>query len=409
MGQAGPKDIGIYALRHKEITMKVAFFSVILNIHQARLADELYELTNHSFVFVELEKPESKNIKGGSEDFSTRPYLLQSWKNLDNEAKALDFARNSEIAVFGGYMSLRFQIERLKENRLTFEMGERWLKHWQSLFSPRLLKNIWDYHTRNWRHKPLYKLCSSAYAANDQYLFHTFIDRCYKWGYFTKVEKDFKVEALKLGASTSEITPLMWCGRFLKWKHPEIPVKLAYILKENGYRFVIDMYGEGVEFEKTKRLAKILQVDDVVCFKGNLPNQEILEAMRNHDIFLFTSDRHEGWGAVANEAMSNRCCLVASDEIGSTPFLLSNGENGMVFRSKSVDSLYKQVAYLLNHPEAREMMSEKGYHTMIDIWSPEQAARNFLELSNNLLTGNNLSITEGPCSKAFPYKHKRYE
>lgn len=402
MGQAGPKDIGIYALRHKEITMKVAFFSVILNIHQARLADELYELTNHSFVFVELEKPEIKNNKGGNEDFSTRPYLLQSWKSSENEAKALDIARNAEIAVFGGYMSLRFQIERLKENRLTFEMGERWLKHWQSFFSPRLLKNLWNYHTRNWRHKPLYKLCSSAYAANDQYLFHTFINRCYKWGYFTKVEKDVVTSR----DYASDIPTLMWCARFIGFKHPELVVKLARRLKDNGYKIQIDMYGTGAELEATKRQCQELGIQDMVSFKGDVPNDEILHAMRSHDIFLFTSDKNEGWGAVANEAMSNHCCLVASDEIGSTPFLLNDGENGIVFRSKSVDSLYEKVTYLLDHPEECVAMAEKGYRTIQDRWSPKQAAHNFLELSNNLLIGNNSSIAEGPCSKAFPYKHK---
>lgn len=402
MGQTNPDDIEVHALRHKGIKMKVAFFSVILNIHQVYLADELYELTNHSFVFVELEKPESKNNKGGREDFSIRPYLFQAWKSTENEAKALNIARNAEIAVFGGHMSLRYQIERLKEGRLTFEMGERWLKHWQSFFSPRLLKNVWNYHRHNWRNKPLYKLCSSAFAVNDQYLFHTFINRCYKWGYFTKVEKyDFITRDCD-----SEMPTIMWCARFIDWKHPELVVKLARRLKDNGYKVQIDMYGDGLELEQNIRLCKELGVQDMLTFKGNVPNDVILNAMRSHDIFLFTSDKNEGWGAVANEAMSNRCCLVASDEIGSTPFLVNNGDNGMVFRSKSVDSLYEKVIYLLDHPKLREMMAEKGYHTMQDIWSPQQAALNFLELSNNLRVDNSTSIAEGPCSKAFPYKYQ---
>ena len=34
--------------------------------------------------------------------------------------------------------------------------------------------------------------------------------------------------------------------------------------------------------------------------------------MEKADIFLFTSDRREGWGAVANEAMNSACALVVS-------------------------------------------------------------------------------------------------
>ena len=180
--------------------MKIALFSVVLNIHQVNIADELYELTKHDFVFVELIKPEGNNGKGGTDDFTTRPYLLQAWKNSEYEAKAMEIAQNVDVAIFGGYMALKYQMVRLKENRLTFEMGERWLKHWQSFFSPRLIKNIMNYHVRGWGKKPLYKLCSSAYAVNDQYFLNTFQDRCFKWGYFTKPKNRFSVnEPVLLG------------------------------------------------------------------------------------------------------------------------------------------------------------------------------------------------------------------
>ena len=53
-----------------------------------------------------------------------------------------------------------------------------------------------------------------------------------------------------------------------------------------------------------------------------MPNAKILQEMRKHEIFLFTSDRNEGWGAVSNESMSNGCMLVGSDGIGSIPFLV---------------------------------------------------------------------------------------
>ena len=384
--------------------MKVAIFSVVLNIHQVGIADELFELTDHDFVFVELEKPVGLNNKGGSEDFSSRPYLLQSWRDADSEAKAMEVARKSEVVILGGHMALKYQIERLKENRLTFEMGERWLKHWQSCFSPRLLKNIWNYHIRGWKNRPLYKLCSSSYCANDQYLFRTFKGRCYKWGYFTKVE-EINIEDL-IDLKHNEKPMLMWCARFLDWKHPEMVVKLARRLRENNYDVQIDMYGTGVERSKVESLAIELGVDDMISFKGNVPNENIISAMHKHDIFLFTSDKNEGWGAVLNEAMSNGCTVVASCDIGAVPFLIKDGENGMVFHSKSIYSLFEKVVYLLDHPAKRIEMSLNAYRSMRDLWSPRQAAINFLQLTKNLLAGKDTSIDEGPCSKAYPYKYK---
>lgn len=380
--------------------MKLAIFSVVLNIHQVCIADELYELTGHDFVFVELEKSVGLNNKGGSEDFSTRPYLLQSWRDVDSETKAMEIARNAEVVIFGGYMALKYQIERLKEDRLTFEMGERWLKHWQSFFSPRLLKNIWNYHIRGWKNRPLYKLCSSAYCANDQYLLQTFKRRCYKWGYFTKVE-DVNIEDM-INLKPQDRPALMWCARFLDWKHPEMVVTLAHRLKENNYDVQIDMYGTGIEMSKVKSMANALGVEEMVVLKGNVPNAEIISAMQKHDIFLFTSDKNEGWGAVLNEAMSNGCAVVASNAIGSVPFLVKDGENGLIFKFRSVESLYEKVEFLLRHPDECRKMANRAYYTMREVWSPRQAAVNLLSLIDNLQKGKDSSIKEGPCSKALP-------
>lgn len=380
--------------------MKIALFSVVLNIHQVHIADALYELTGHNFVYVELEKPVGLNNKGGTVNFSSKPYLLQAWKNSENEAKAMEIACSADVAIFGGYMALKYQIERLKENRLTFEMGERWLKHWQSSFSPRLINNILNYHFRGWKRKPLYKLCCSAFCARDQYLLHSFNNRCYKWGYFTRVE-EVNIKSL-IASRKSDKPTIMWCARYLDWKHPELPIYLASLLKTNGYNFILDLYGDGEKLKATKNLAKKIGVEDVVSFKGAMPNPYILKAMRNHQIFLFTSDKHEGWGAVMNEAMSNGCAVVASDAVGSVPFLINDYENGLIFKSGSIDSLYEKVSYLLDNPSIIRQMSSSAHKTIKEVWSPRQAATNLLALIDNLKNEKETSIKEGPCSKAHP-------
>ena len=194
----------------------------------------------------------------------------------------------------------------------------------------------------------------------------------------------------------------MWCARFLKWKHPELPVKLATRLKEKGYCFTLDMYGTGSELENIKKLAGDLNVLDVVNFKGNVPNEHILEEMRKHDIFLFTSDRNEGWGAVANEAMSNGCVIVGADEIGSVPYLVKDGENGCIFKSCELDSLCEKVEWLINTPSERERLSRNGFETLRDDWAPKVAARNLVQLIEDLQNGRETSLHSGPCSKAEP-------
>ena len=179
-------------------------------------------------------------------------------------------------------------------------------------------------------------------------------------------------------------------------------MKLAKRLKNKKYKFVIDMYGSGEELEPTKELARKLGVMDVVRFQGNLPNDEILKQMRHHQIFLFTSDRNEGWGAVLNESMSNGCAVVASNMIGSIPFLIEDGINGLVFKSEDLVSLETKVIALLDNAEYRRTIAGNAVKTMRTIWSPKNAAKNFLKLCEAIKNGQQLDslIDNGPCSMA---------
>ncbi len=394
----------------------IAFFSNFLNHHQALFSDELYRLTKGHYYFVALEPMPESFVRNGYPSFDDKPYLIKAFDSDVNREKAKQLALDSEVAIFGA-LSLNYQVLRSrKTNGMSFEVSERWLKKgWLNMLSPNLLKNQWYYHTLFYR-KPVYKLCSSAFAANDQYKMHSYIDRCYKWGYFTQVDNDFYVEALIQGASTEEITPLMWCSRFLQWKHPELPVLLAERLKRDGYKFHIDMFGSGEKLDAVKDIIDKNKVGDCVTLRGSLPNADVLKEMRRHKIFLFTSDKNEGWGAVLNESMANGCVPVVSDAIGSAPFLIDDEKNGCLFEAPksnsgllpkkidvdehALDSLYEKVISLLENPKKRNQMAVCAYQTMKEIWSPQNAARNLIQLIDDLQNGHKTTIKVGPCSKA---------
>ena len=143
-----------------------------------------------------------------------------------------------------------------------------------------------------------------------------------------------------------------------------------------------------------------LGLDDVVRFHGAIPNDQVLKEMRRHKIFLFTSDRFEGWGAVANEAMSQGCALVGSDAIGSVPYLIDQCLNGMIFKSGDVNSLTDCVKALITNQSLLEDIRYNAIKTMQTIWSPAVAARNLLQLIDDIKNGRPCSIEAGPCSIA---------
>lgn len=395
--------------KRKTEYMKLVFYSVVLNHHQAHIADAFYDLLGKDYCFVETVKMEDG--KGATEDYSKRPYLLRAWECEDNAKIAMELAKDAEVCVFSGVSALPFLKERMNVGKLSFDMGERWLKRGlKNMFSPAIFKMFSAYHFGGWRKKPLYKLCCSAFAAGDQYRLGTFNGKCYKWGYFTKIEKN-EVE-ISQDVSTSGIAPFMWCSRYLKLKHPELPILMAERLKGKGYKFHLDMYGEGEYKQKSIELVDKLGLQNEVSFYGNRPNNELMNDMQRHSIFLFTSDRNEGWGAVANESMSNGCVLVSSNAVGSAPYLIQDGETGLLFKSprtnssfdkpdnEALDSLCDKVEWLLLHNDERQQIGIKARRQLEEVWSPENAARSLLTLINDLSNGRDSSIDEGPCSKA---------
>ena len=104
-----------------------------------------------------------------------------------------------------------------------------------------------------------------------------FEGKCFKWGYFTDV-KDFKNDRLKLKQSNESIS-IMWCSRFIDWKHPELAVELAQKLKVDGYNFQLDMYGDGKMKSTIHKLIDTFELEDYVSLQGSVPNEQIRHTM----------------------------------------------------------------------------------------------------------------------------------
>ena len=142
----------------------------------------------------------------------------------------------------------------------------------------------------------------------------------------------------------------------------------------------------------------------------SLTPAQVREHMEKAQIFLFTSDFNEGWGAVLNESMNSGCAVVASHAIGSVPFLLKHGENGLVFQNGNSDDLYRKVKALLDNPEKRERISEMAYITITELWNAEVAADRFIKLSEEIGKHGYCDLFEdGPCSRAEVIKNNWFE
>lgn len=374
--------------------MTVTFFSNFFNHHQKPLGDELYHLLGDNYTFVATIPMPDSFSKSGYTDFSDTPYLLASYQNEENHKKAIQLGLESDVVVIGA-ASLQFIKERLKKNKLTFRYAERMFKksNWQKL-NPRAIINQYKKHTV-YRDKNVHMLCASAYTANDLKWIMAYPNKMYKWGYFTKTT-EIDIQQL-ITAKKNKPFSIIFVARLIDWKHPEMAIELAKLLKEKKYDFELNIIGSGVMENSLHTMINDFNLGDCVHMLGNIANEQVLQLMQTSHAFFFSSDRNEGWGAVANEAMANGCTLVASHEIGAIPYLVEPNKNGMVFKSGNINDAFNKMERLLKDRDYCDQLAVNAYKTITSTWSPKTAASNFLNLCAN---NSHSAIKKGPCSIA---------
>lgn len=194
---------------------------------------------------------------------------------------------------------------------------------------------------------------------------------------------------------------ILWVARLIDLKHPELPVLVAKRLKDMGYVFEMNIIGNGVLEDELREMIQHLGLTDCVKMLGAMKPWQVRKYMEQSRIFLFTSDRNEGWGAVLNESMNSGCAVVASNAIGAAPYLIRNGDNGFLYKDGDFEDLFSRTAYLLNDPQAAAQLGKKAYETIICQWNAGNAAERLLLLIEDLQKNkNSCRYSQGPCSKA---------
>ena len=383
--------------------MKIVLLSVYFNNHQRCLSDALYRLTSNNFLFIETLHNDHRTERLGN-GMAQAPYTWHEF--LDSERDLCRTAVDeADVAVAGATFD-DILYNRIASGKLIFRYSERPLKNGlePAKFIPRFLR----WHWRNPPGKPIYMLCASAFTAGDYRKFGLFRDRCYKWGYFpeTRLYPDLG----KLFANKSTLT-IVWCGRFLDLKHPDDALEVARHLKADGMRFALKLIGTGPLEDALRQRVQADELQDCVELLGAMSPEKVRDAMEQAGIFLFTSDRKEGWGAVMNEAMNSGCAVAASDAAGAVPYLVKDGKNGLVYHSGDVNELYGKVKWLLEHPEQQRLLGEAAYRTIADLWNAEVAAKRFMQLSQAILDGDPSPslFEEGPCSRAEIIREDWYQ
>lgn len=387
--------------------MKIVFVSNFFNHHEKFFCDEMYKNPDVEFHFIQTVQMDEERIRlGWGIDISTIPYCICSYGKIGSHEDALRLCNEADALILGG-APYEFIEERVKKNKLTFFYAERLFRNgvWHLFYPPTFLAVLKRFIIPG-RKSNFYLLAASGYTAVDTARIFAFNNRRFKWGHFIEVtypeSRESRIDDNKLH--------LLWAGRFLKLKHPDYPIRIARTLEEKRVPFVLDIIGFGEQESNMRKLIAKYKLDDYIIMHGAMKPQEVRLAMENADIYLFTSDFNEGWGAVLGEAMSSGCAVVTSHGIGATPFLVQHKDNGLIYETGNYGSFERNVLKLVESKELREKFSKKAIHSMQTLWHPTVGAGRFYALCKSLLeTGNPIKFDNGPISEAKTLKNNWFK
>lgn len=373
----------------------IVFMTNYLNIHQLPFTLEMYNILGDQFAFISMSGMTESRRRMGFEDLDRLySFVIRAYEDKEQYSKAESLYYDCEVLIVGS-VDDSFIKKRVKTGKLTFRYSERYFKEGYGVKAfLSAMKHLKPFE----KYKCLYYLCSSAYTAADLNRYTTINNRLLKWGYFPEVREYSDIYNMIL---KKEHHSILWCGRMVNWKHPEYAVLLAERLKSEHIEFRMKIVGNGDEFQHICTMVKSFNLSDKVQLTGNLPPSEVRENMERSEIYIFTSDRNEGWGAVLNEAMNSCCATVVSHEIGAAPFLVQNMVNGLIYKDGDFDAFYNCVKRLLLDQDYRIQIAQNAYRTMQTQWNGTIAADRLIKIIRSIQRNSTINLfEEGPCSPA---------
>ena len=341
--------------------MKFVFLTNIISPHQMPLARELVNLLGadeYRYVYTEREEKERTKLGWGNKG--------EDWCLHGDENTAV--LREADVLMSGVRAPNLFE-KRAKDGKVTLYCSERWFKPpigFLRVFVPSYFKMARRIVKLLNENENFYYLPMGIHAARDmaricglmngdwKCLFRApkleferkpggriwisegvgsegvreCVGKMRMWGYFVQ-SSEFRVGSLELNHGIHRIhgrkecghegVKVLWVGRLLDWKRVDTIIK-AVGESSKRKKITLDIYGVGPEEAKLKKLAA--KYGDKIKFYPPVPINEVRKLMREHDVYVLSSNGHEGWGAVVSEALEEGMAVIGTYEAGSSATIL---------------------------------------------------------------------------------------
>jgi glycosyltransferase involved in cell wall biosynthesis len=295
------------------------------------------------------------------------PYLVDLSENKTEQQRLADEA--DVVIINSGSADPMIVEKRIFQNKVTFFCNERLFKKgFVKYADPRLWKQ-WGINLLA-RGKRTYLLSIGKYSSQDFEQIGFEKGKSFKFGYFPQIVQGEQYQQ-------SDTIHMVWVGRMIDWKQPEIMIDIASILEKQNLSYVLDMVGDGPLREKVEICRSRLSHPENVVLHNMLPNEMVRQLMSHADALVMTSNRQEGWGAVANEALSVGTPVVAFETVGAADYLIRSGINGQLYKENNPLQMVEGIIQIKNNSN---MYRSNALQT-IDSWNAVVAAERFFQIA----------------------------
>lgn len=141
-----------------------------------------------------------------------------------------------------------------------------------------------------------------------------------------------------------------------------------------------NIYEPGEKFSRKyylKKLIKEIGISKIVFWKNYSKN--IFTEIKNMDLLVLPSIKDESFGRVLVEAMASGVAVIGSNT-GGIPEIISNNQNGLLFKMGSHEDLSKKIKYIITNNKLRQKIIKNGKKSFLKLFSVNIYVRKYYNL-----------------------------
>lgn len=125
-----------------------------------------------------------------------------------------------------------------------------------------------------------------------------------------------------------------------------------------------------------RKLHERMQGKPWIRMAGTVSRQEIHQILEAADVLICPS-REDPMPTVCAEAMMHHVPCLVSDAVGTAAYL-TDGINGMIFKSGDIDELREKILWCINNQDMTRKMGNEAYKVYENVFSVKAFEKNLL-------------------------------